>query len=122
MFKLILLALFALPLLTLAQPAAPASGLEGSVVIGPVSGGPIRKDTPDSKPLPETDFVVKQGDKVVASFRTDAQGQFRVNLAPGHYSVVKKDKGHVGFFGPFEAEVTSGKMRSVQWKCDSGLY
>lgn len=121
MNQLIFLALLAFPALALAQQPAASAGLEGTILISPVMGGPTRQGASDSKPLPQTEFVVKQGDEVVASFRTDAQGRFRISLGAGHYSVVKKEKGAMGSFGPFEVEVTAGKMKTVQWQCDSGI-
>lgn len=121
MNQFIFLALFAFPALALAQqPTAPA-GVEGTILISPVMGGPTRQGEPDTKPLPQTAFVVMERGRMVTTFRTDAQGRFRVSLGAGHYSVVKKGKGAVGFFGPFEVDVAAGKMKSVQWKCDSGM-
>jgi hypothetical protein len=103
------------------QPAA-KTGLEGSILVSPVQGGPTRQGIPDSKPLPDTTFVVKQGDRAVASFETDEQGRFRVNLPAGHYTISKKDwQGGLGSFGPFEVDVTQGQMKSVQWTCDTGI-
>ena len=122
MWKLSLFLLFTLPLLALAQSdPAPASGVEGSILISPVTGGPVRQGAADTKPLPATEFLVKQGDRVVTSFKTDAEGRFRVSLGPGHYSVVRKERSAVGSYGPFEVEVAAGKMSTVQWKCDTGL-
>lgn len=112
-----LLLLLALPGLALAQP----SGLEGSILIAPVQGGPTRQGAPDAKPLPNMEFVVQQAGKVVATFQTDAQGHFQVSLGAGHYTVVKKEKGAMGSYGPFEVEVAAGKMTTVEWKCDSGI-
>ncbi len=67
-------------------------------------------------------FEVKQEDRVVHTFQTDDQGRFRVELKPGHYTIVRKDwSSAVGFYGPFEVDVTQGEMKSVAWKCDSGL-
>lgn len=116
----LLLALLLLPLLGVAQSTG-ESGIEGSILVSPVMGGPTRQGAPDAKPLPQTEFVVKQGESVVTTFRTDEQGHFRVSLGAGHYSVVKREKGAMGFFGPFEVDVPSGKMKTVQWKCDSGI-
>ena len=81
-----------------------------------------RSDGPDFKPLSNTAFVVKDLKGEVTWFTTDDQGQFRIPLAPGHYSVsIKGRKSTIGHFGPFEVDVVSGKMTKVQWKCDSGI-
>lgn len=108
-----------------AQPTpSPAGGasLEGSISLHSISGGPVRQGVPDSRPLGNTTFDVKQGDRTIVSFTTDAQGRFRVTLPPGHYSISKKDwKSRVGFFGPFEVEIAAGEAKKVQWNCDTGM-
>jgi hypothetical protein len=104
-------------------PAADDStGVEGTISIAPVQGGPARQGAPDSKPLAKMAFEVKQAGRSVKSFETDDRGQFRVVLKPGHYTIVRKDwQGAVGFYGPFEVDIAQGKMKKVEWKCDSGL-
>ncbi|MBA3960756.1 MAG: hypothetical protein H0X40_02505 [Chthoniobacterales bacterium] len=119
MNKFALIFAFILPALALAQ--GPKSGLTGSIVIGPVTGGPMKKSTSETKPLPNTAFEVKQGEKVVATFQTDEAGHFQVSLGAGHYEVAKKEKSAMGFFGPFQVDIADGKMENVEWKCDSGL-
>ena len=98
------------------------TGLEGSISLHTISGGPVRKGVPDAKPLANTTFVVKKDDLAIASFTTDEQGRFRVSLPAGHYRVSKKDwKSRVGFYGPFEVDVTAGQMKKVQWNCETGM-
>ena len=98
------------------------TGLEGVITISPTHGGPIRQGEPESKPLPRTAFIVKQGDRIVATFETDEAGRFRIPLAPGNYNVLAADqKQKFGNYGPFPVEVTAGKMTQARWDCDSGL-
>ena len=98
------------------------TGLEGVIRIGPAQPGPARLGVPNTQPLINTAFVVKQGDKIVASFHTDHEGRFHVSLAPGKYLVSRKDwKGRVGNYGPFEVEIVAGEVKKVQWECDSGM-
>jgi hypothetical protein len=105
-----------------AQGPEPASVLEGSISLHNISGGPVRQGVPDSRPLSDMSFVVKRGDATVASFTTDSHGHFRVSLPPGHYHVIRKDwKTRVGFYGPFEIDISQGEMKTVEWKCDTGL-
>jgi hypothetical protein len=67
-------------------------------------------------------FEVKQNGQVTKSFQTDDRGQIYVELKPGHYTIARKDwKGAVGFYGPFEVEITQGRMTRVEWKCDTGI-
>jgi hypothetical protein len=108
-----------------AQPTpAPetGTGLEGVITVSPIRAGPSRAGLPDSGPLANVAFVVENERGTVASFTTDDQGQFRISLAPGRYTVSRKGgKGGIGKFGPFEVDVVAGKMTSVQWNCDTGI-
>jgi hypothetical protein len=106
--------------LSAAQPET-GTGLEGEIRIGPTHGGPARIGVTDSKPLANTTFVVKNDEKIIASFETDDQGRFRVSLPPGKYTVSKRDgKVKVGSYGPFEVEVAA-QMKKVRWECDTGM-
>jgi len=90
-------------------------------MIGPARPGPTKIDAAGSAPLANATFVVENTAEV-ASFTTDSQGRFRVSLPPGHYKVsMRGRKTGIGRFGPFEADVTQGKMTNVQWECDSGI-
>ncbi len=98
------------------------TGIEGVITIGPTHGGPVRPGMPSSRPLANATFVVGNDTGAVAEFTTDAQGRFKVSLAPGHYSVTKKDqqKG-IGRYGPFDVDVAAGQMTKVEWHCDTGM-
>ncbi len=105
-------------------PSAPetGTGVEGTISLHTVHGGPAIQGFPDSRPLGNMTFEVKKGDLDVAAFTTDAQGHFRISLPAGDYTVSKKDwKSRVGFFGPFPVRITAGQMQKVQWKCDTGM-
>jgi hypothetical protein len=99
------------------------TGIEGVITFGPTQGGPIRADTPSSKPLAHATFVVEnEKGAEVASFTTDDQGRFRVPLTPGHYTVSKEGKKHgIGHYGPFDVVVLAGRMTKVEWECDTGI-
>ncbi len=103
-------------------PSGGESGIEGVITISPAKPGPIRAGAASSIPLRNATFAVENEKGEVASFTTDDQGRFRAPLPPGHYKVsLKGKKSGVGHFGPFEADVTSGRMTNVQWECDSGI-
>lgn len=105
------------------SPASEGSGIEGSISLGPIHGGPIRVDRPSTAPVADKEFFVLANDKQVASFKTDAEGKFRVSVPPGHYTVSAKQKqaSRFGRFGPFEVDVAAGQMTPVQWHCDTGM-
>jgi hypothetical protein len=98
------------------------TGIEGVITVGPIHGGPVRPGIPSSKPLANATFIVGNDSGPVTEFITDAQGRFGVSLAPGHYSVTKKDqqKG-IGRYGPFDVDVAAGQMTKVEWHCDTGM-
>lgn len=89
------------------------SGIEGTILISPGHGGPIRPGEPNAKPLPNMEFVVRSGDTDVRSFITDTAGRFRIVVPPGHYTVERKNRRKLGSCGPFDAEVVAGGMTSV---------
>ncbi len=97
------------------------TGIEGTIKIGPAHAGPTKAGEPDSKPFATATFEVKSEKGVVTSFTTDDQGQFRISLAPGHYTVARQGpKPAIGHFGPFEVDVAAGIVTKVEWECDSG--
>jgi hypothetical protein len=98
------------------------TGIEGIITISPTQAGPVRDDSPGSKPLANATFAVENEKGEMASFTTDDQGHFRTSVPPGHYKVsMKGRKSSIGRFGPFEVDVVAGKMTNVQWQCDSGI-
>jgi hypothetical protein len=105
-----------------ASKAEAETGLEGVILVGPIQGGPTKQGVPDSRPLANTEFLVVKGNSTVASFKTDDEGRFRISLAPGHYTVSRKDwKASIGSYGPFEVDVVAGQIKRVQWNCDTGM-
>jgi ascorbate-specific PTS system EIIC-type component UlaA len=98
------------------------SGIEGTVTVGPVHGGPSRIGVPEGQPLANVAFDVENESGTVASFTTDDQGHFHLSLAPGHYTVsIKQRKSAIDHYGPFEVDVISGQMTKVEWRCDTGM-
>jgi hypothetical protein len=66
-------------------PTPSDSGIEGVVTIGPMCPV-IRVDTPcPDKPYQATLTILTRNNKKVMQFRTDDEGRFRVDLAPGDY-------------------------------------
>jgi hypothetical protein len=103
-------------------PSAGESGIEGVITISPANPGPVRADAPGSVPLANASFVVEKNNGEVTAFITDDKGRFRVSLPPGHYEIsLKERKTTIGRFGPFEVDVSAGKITTVQWECDSGI-
>src|SRR5438132_5876160 len=103
-------------------PSGAETGIEGVITISPTQAGPVRDDSPASRPLANAAFAVENEKGEAASFTTDGQGHFRTSVPPGHYKVsMKGRRPGIGRFGPFEVDVVPGKMARVQWECDSGI-
>jgi hypothetical protein len=103
-------------------PPESSTGVEGIILISPSHGGPVRVGVPNSAPLVNAAFVIQNERGTIASFTTDAEGKFRVSLAPGHYTVsTQQPAKRIGRFGPFQLDVVAGKMTRVEWVCDSGM-
>lgn len=62
------------------------TGLVGIVVRGPVQPA-CQAGTPCDAPF-SAGFTVEQNGRVVAAFRSDAQGHFQVHLPPGTYLII----------------------------------
>jgi len=102
--------------------ASRGSGIEGVVMVSPTRPGPIKKGSEVPRaPLPSAVFSVGNEKGAVTSFTTDSDGRFRLSLSPGHYVVSLAEKRFPRPCGPFEVDVESGKMTSVEWHCDSGM-
>jgi hypothetical protein len=126
LFFLILSLGAALPCLAFAaegeQPQSEIkTGVEGVVTISPAQGGPIRQGEANALTLPAVAFAVMKETEQVATFVTDANGRFRLELPPGSYQAAPISRPKIGYYGPFSFEVTEGKVTKVGWLCDSGL-
>jgi hypothetical protein len=105
-----------------AQTSSLSTGIEGIISVGPIHGGPTRAGEPDSAPLANVAFEVANDAGAVTTFTTDASGHFRIPLAPGRYSIKRRDsKTRFERCGPFEVEVATNGFKKIQWECDSGM-
>jgi len=97
------------------------TGLEGVVLRGPIQ--PVcMVDQPCDAPFSAA-FVVSQGDREIARFRSDSAGHFRVALPPGGYSVVPEDSAPLMFphLQRHEVEVGSEGYTTVTLSFDTGI-
>jgi len=71
-----------------ATPAiADETGIKGKVLRGPIVPGPTIAGESDEAPFHES-FSVLSSKKVVARFESDENGNFKVLLPPGEYTIV----------------------------------
>ena len=73
-------------IVTLSANAA-ETGIRGTVLWGPVHGGPARLGQSDEAPLSAT-FHVLDSEHEVARFKSDGKGNFEVLLSAGDYTIV----------------------------------
>jgi hypothetical protein len=117
--------LFAISLLALSthpMKADTPSGIEGTVTVSPIHGGPSRMGVPDSAPLANASFFVESAAGQVATFTTDEKGHFKIGLPPGRYAIRAQKSGMRGRrCGLEDIEVTASGFKQVDLQCDTGL-
>ncbi len=119
-FLLILLLL----LVVSCSPRMPAdTGIEGQVFIGPTCPV-VQIDNPcPDKTYQATLTILNSADRKVTRFTTDAEGRFRVALAPGNYILHPETPD--GQPLPFAAEqpfsVVEGQFTQLSVTFDSGI-
>lgn len=69
-----------------ANAVAPTTGLVGAVVRGPTA--PVCAEGATCTAPFSAHFTARQGSRVVASFQSNALGQYTVRLEPGTYRIV----------------------------------
>ena len=105
-------------------PAAqPGTGIQGMVQAGPTC--PVERiDSPcPPRPLEATVVVRDTSGAEVTRFHSGADGRFKVDLAPGSYSIVGLNIG-TGFLPrpiPTSVTVTQGTYTSINVRYDSGI-
>ena len=103
-------------------PAAPSdTALGGTVVRGPIQ--PVcRVDVPCDAPF-SASFTVRQGSRVVSTFRSGSDGRFEVPLEPGGYMVVPNADAPIMSPGSQAKEVTVGSsgLTTVLLHFDTGI-
>jgi hypothetical protein len=99
-----------------------STGIEGTVTISPTHGGPIREDEPASASMKNISFLVETAAGKVATSKTDDQGNFKLPLPPGRYSITIPGVGIKGRgCGLADIEVTTPGFKKVTINCDSGM-
>lgn len=99
------------------------SGIEGTVTVSPIHGGPSRLGVPDSAPFANASFFVESASgSQVATFKTDDKGHFKIALPPGRYAIRAEKAGMKGRgCGLQDIEVTAAGYKQVKLDCDTGM-
>jgi len=115
LFLLVLAACSPLP----GQPAG--TGIEGQVFIGPTCPV-VRIDTPcPDRPFQAMLSVLNAQGKRVARFQTDADGRFRVSLAPGTYTLAPESSDAMTHAPQQAFTVVPGQFTKLTVAYDSGI-
>ena len=99
---------------------ASGSGIEGVVMIGPITPT-TREGQSNTRPYQATIDVLDQSGQLVTRFGTNAQGLFRVALAPGAYVIRPESAGRFPRAGQQTVHVLKGMFVKVDIEYDSGI-
>jgi len=100
---------------------APTGGIEGQVTIGPMCPV-VQVGTPcPDQPYQATITVLDANGNQVTQFQSDAQGQFRVLLDPGVYTLRPESPDHFTRAGEQTITVASGQFTQLTITYDSGI-
>jgi len=73
----------------------PVTGLQGIITLGPVT--PVCLPSPPCYQPVRGTFAVYRGNRLVASFTSQANGAYSIHLPPGDYRVVPRGPGPIPF-------------------------
>lgn len=104
---------------TTAIPAG-TSGIEGQVTIGPMCPVVMLNDPCPDQPYQATVDVLDASGKQVAQFQSDAQGRFKVALAPGVYTI-RPQRAGIARAPQQDVTVIAGQFTPVEIVYDSGI-
>ena len=110
-------------LIACASPATStaSSGLTGQVTLGPVCPVQQANNPCPDQPYQATVVVLDSNRKQVTQFQTDAQGNFKINLAPGAYTLVPRSPGVMPHAPEQTVTVIQNTFTQVTIVYDSGI-
>jgi len=102
--------------------ATPAdSGIEGQVLIGPMCPVvQVGQECPD-QPYQATLTVNGPDGRKIVQFQSDAQGRFKIPLAPGDYILHPESPNGIPSAGEQSFRVEAGKFTQMVVNYDSGI-
>jgi len=113
---------------TVAKPEAvqPAPSVKGTIVgrvtLSPIC--PVERDPPDPNCAPrgyQTNITVRKNGQVVTSSTSDANGQYRLTLAPGEYQIEPKGGQVMPRCNAETAVVKASMTTTLDLSCDTGI-
>ena len=101
-----------------------ASGIEGTVTIGPITPAIQDGDSSGHRPY-ETTLVVKEAGsgRQAATVDSGADGAFRIELPPGEYVIEPASRNQLvpPYADPQEVTVVEGEFTVIEIMFDSGI-
>lgn len=104
-----------------AQPVPADSGIEGQVLIGPMCPVVREGEECPDQPYQATLTVLDPVGKEIVQFETDANGMFRVPLAPGEYILRPESSGRYPMAAEQPFGVLPGQFTRLSVIYDSGI-
>lgn len=97
------------------------SGIEGTVMIGPMCPVMQSSDPCPDQPYQAALTVLTTSGKKITQFQTDEQGRFRVELAPGDYVLHPESSSKFPFAADIPFTVNEHKITQLEINYDSGI-
>lgn len=101
-----------------------SSGIKGTITLTGNCPGPQRKDDNTCGPRPyEGEFAVKRSSDqvVVATGKSDHEGQFKIDVAPGKYIITQAGEARYPMIHSDEIVVEKHKFTTVKLTADLGM-
>ena len=110
------------PSSTVAPPAQQEAGISGIVLIGPTCPVVREGEDCDDKPY-EADIDVYDASSgaLVARVRSDAAGEFFIDVPAGKYRLEPRSPGTLPYASPIDVTVEDGQTTRVVVQYDSGI-
>ena len=103
------------------SPSTAASGIRGTVVLGPTCPVQHAGASPCLTPYPATLVVTDSDDRQVARTTARADGSFEVILPPGEYVILPRPGNPFPQAQPLDVTVVPGQFAEVQINYDTGV-
>jgi hypothetical protein len=119
--RILLLSMFVLAACSSIQPPPPDSGIEGTVLIGPMC--PVMREgeeCPDQPYQAVLTVTSPKGERIV-QVQTEADGRFRIPLPPGEYILHPESPNILPFAQEQSFVVMESEFIRVDVKYDSGI-
>ncbi len=101
-----------------------SSGIKGTITLTGNCPGPVRKDNDSCGPQPyEGEFAVKRSSDqvVVATGKSNHEGQFKIDVAPGKYIITQAGEARYPMIHSDEIVVAKHKFTTVKLTADLGM-